>query len=156
MRSNPAFPPRRRATPEQADASQPGSDRVGRDHPDDGSSRAGPLDEQVLDQLRDLQQDGKPDLIEALAKTYLDSSASLMSEIVSVAEHDPRALREAAHRLKSSSANLGAKRLQALCAVLEEQARLGEPYDERAVARVQAEYRAVREALVELSRKKAS
>ena len=156
MQTDPAVVPLHASAPDRADASQSVSDLVESKHLGGESSCSGPLDENVLVQLRDLQQEGEPDVIEEVANAYLDSSASLMTEIIGAAEEDPRALREAAHRLKSCSANMGATRLQALCEVLEEQAQRRGPYDDRLLARVQAEYRAVREAVVELARKKVS
>ena len=55
---------------------------------------------------------------------YLESSPGLLRQIRdAVAGEDGDALRQAAHSLKSSSANLGAKRLAAVCKELEQRGR---------------------------------
>jgi len=85
---------------------------------------ASPLDERALDQIRALQRPGAPDLLGKIIGLYLESSPGLLRQIRdAVAGEDGDALRQAAHSLKSSSANLGAKRLAAVCKELEQRGR---------------------------------
>lgn len=85
---------------------------------------ASPLDERALAQIRTLQRPGMPNLLHKIIGMYLESSAKLFQQLQdAVAGADPEALRQAAHSLKSSSANLGATRLAALCRELEQSGR---------------------------------
>ncbi|HHW77517.1 MAG TPA: response regulator, partial [Xanthomonadaceae bacterium] len=85
---------------------------------------ASPLDERALAQIRALQRSGKPGLLGKIIGLYLDGSPKLLQQARdAVAGADPEALRQAAHSLKSSSANLGATRLAALCRELEQSGR---------------------------------
>ena len=83
-----------------------------------------PLDQRALDQIRALRRPGAPDLLGKIIGLYLESSAGLLQQARdAVASADPEALRQAAHGLKSSSANLGATRVAALCRELEQRGR---------------------------------
>ena len=85
---------------------------------------ASPLDERALAQIRALQRSGKPGLLGKIIGLYLDGSPKLLQQARdAVAGADPEALRQAAHSLKSSSANLGATRVAALCRELEQSGR---------------------------------
>ena len=78
------------------------------------------LDPRALEQIRALAQPGAPDLVEKIIALYLDSSQSLTAKIrAAVAASDANALREAAHALKSSSANVGATGLVEIARQLE-------------------------------------
>jgi HPt (histidine-containing phosphotransfer) domain-containing protein len=77
------------------------------------------LDEKTLDQIRELQR-GIPDLLAKVAEMYLENSALLLKELHgSLAAKDAAGLSKAAHALKSTSFNTGAKDLAELCAALE-------------------------------------
>jgi signal transduction histidine kinase/DNA-binding response OmpR family regulator/HPt (histidine-containing phosphotransfer) domain-containing protein len=83
-----------------------------------------PLDARALAQIRALQRPGAPDLLGKIIGLYLESSAGLLQQVRdAIASADPEALRQAAHSLKSSSANLGATRLAAACKELEQRGR---------------------------------
>lgn len=86
------------------------------------------FDEQALDQLHELQVEGEPSFVGSLISDYLLQVAEL-SEAIQKAESsgDKSAVEKAAHKLKSSSAVLGLAKLAAICSLIEETARRGEP-----------------------------
>jgi len=80
----------------------------------------GPLDENVLNQIRALQGPGRGDLLRKVAELYLSNTPSLLDSLrKAVAANDPEAMYKAAHALKSSSANLGAVSLAEVAKDLE-------------------------------------
>ncbi|MER2583364.1 MAG: response regulator, partial [Candidatus Competibacter sp.] len=82
------------------------------------------LDERALAQIRALQQPGTPDLLSKIIGLYLNDSLKLLQQIRDgIADADPEMLRQAAHSLKSSSANLGAIELAAVCKEMEQRGR---------------------------------
>jgi len=82
------------------------------------------IDESVLDNYRRIQQPGKPDIIKRLVDIYLGSSPDILRKISDAgAKGDMERLWQSAHSLKSSSANLGATTLAALCETVEEMGR---------------------------------
>ncbi len=90
------------------------------------------LDESVLDQIRSLHRPGKPPVLDRMIDAYLGDSPSRMAQIRSaVADDDAESLRFAAHGLKSSSANVGARQLSDLCRQLETVGREGRLEDSR-------------------------
>ncbi len=79
-----------------------------------------PIDQNVLETLRDLQIPGKPDILKKIVIAYLSSSAHLVSGLNSaLTGRDIDALRASAHSLKSSSANVGAMELSKISQQLE-------------------------------------
>lgn len=83
-----------------------------------------PLEPGIFDRIRALQRPGAPDLVAKLIHVYLQTAPNLLQRLREAAiAGDAEALRQAAHSLKSSSANLGAQPLAALCKVLEERGR---------------------------------
>lgn len=77
--------------------------------------------------IRGMQRDGQPDLLTKLVNLYLDSSAEDVRQLrQALSEQDSSQIKNAAHSLKSSSVNLGARNLAALCETLEKMARAGE------------------------------
>ncbi|MFO0732609.1 MAG: response regulator [Nitrospiraceae bacterium] len=79
-----------------------------------------PFDLQAWNQIRDLQKQGGPDLLIKVLTQYLKDSRELVDQIREAATTgNSRILFEAAHRLKSSSAQLGALALAARCGELE-------------------------------------
>ena len=80
------------------------------------------LDQKALDNLRALQRMGASDVLRKVIDTYLKSSPKLLQALRDAVdqEDDAEALRQAAHSLKSSSANVGAAALVELCRQLEE------------------------------------
>ena len=115
---------------------------------------AGPtVDPSVIQDLRDLQSPGEPDILQELAGIFAqDTPNRLCSLKDAVARHDAPELRRVAHSLKGSSGNLGARRLAAACARIEDQVRSGavDPTTEALVAFAIAEFGRVRDQLMAL------
>jgi len=113
-------------------------------------STAARLDDRALAQIRGLQRPGQPSLLGKIVGLYLDGAPALLQGMrEAVASGDGEALRQAAHGLKSSSANLGATQLAALCKELEQRGRDHRLEDAPALLReVDQHYAWVEEALV--------
>jgi signal transduction histidine kinase/DNA-binding response OmpR family regulator len=78
------------------------------------------LERNALSKIRALQREGTPDILNKVIGLYLESSNKLIQSIhESVRQNNSPLLQEAAHSLKSSSANLGAMKLAAICKELE-------------------------------------
>ena len=85
------------------------------------SARDGSIDWSVLDELKALQKPGAPDLCIRLMTIYLKSSHPLMEKIrTAINFSDSQLLMTAAHTLKSTSLSVGALKLGAICAELEQ------------------------------------
>ena len=83
-----------------------------------------PLDPAALEKIRALQRDGAPDLVNMVVEQYLTDSSSLVETLrEAVQSGNADELRNAAHSLKSSSANVGAMILAELCKMIEVKAR---------------------------------
>jgi len=109
-----------------------------------------PLDECALAQIRALRRPGQPSVLGKVIGLYLDSAPALLQQLRAAVEAgDGEALRQVAHSLKSSSANLGATQLAACCKELEQR---GRDWCLEGVAALLAEvdghYGRVREALI--------
>ncbi len=86
----------------------------------------GGIDAAVIGRLRELEGTGRPGLVAGLVETFSGSAQKLLAEIeAGVEEDDEEALRSAAHGLKSSSAQLGARLVSELALELEQVARSG-------------------------------
>jgi HPt (histidine-containing phosphotransfer) domain-containing protein len=73
-----------------------------------------PLDRAMLNQLRQANVPGEPDVALELINLFLIESPPLVAQIQAAAQaDDPAALRHAAHTLKGSAAGLGARPLAA-------------------------------------------
>ena len=97
-------------TPEPADSSAA-------PHVDDAT-----LDFSVLNTLRDLSEPGQPDPVIELIDLFMeDAPDRLRAMETSLDRRDTEALKIAAHSLKGSAKNLGAKPLARICAELEHQ-----------------------------------
>ena len=85
------------------------------------SIRGDAIDWSVLDALKVLQKPGAPDLRLRLMTMYLKSSPPLMEGIRNaIINSDSQLLTTSAHTLKSISLSLGAMKLGAICARLEQ------------------------------------
>ncbi|MCS6326042.1 MAG: response regulator, partial [Nitrospira sp.] len=83
-------------------------------------ARKAEIDKTAWEAIRSLQQPGRPDILAKVLTTYLNDSRILVEEIrAAVQARDPGALAKAAHRLKSSSAQLGVLATAAHCKELE-------------------------------------
>jgi PAS domain S-box-containing protein len=86
-----------------------------------GREQTSALDETVISGLRELQDEGGPDIIAELSGMFLQDAGLRLGEMREALEAaDPAALRRAAHTLKGSSGSLGAMRMSELCAELQE------------------------------------
>ncbi len=91
------------------------------------AGRASPLNEQALKQIRSLRKPGGPDLLKRIVDLYLTNSRTLVGSLrEAVVCSDAAAVAQAAHSLKSSSANVGAIGLSELCAKMESSAHAGD------------------------------
>ena len=100
------------------------------------------FDDLVLENYRQIQRPDQPDIIKRLITIYLKSSPTLLDEIDSALQaSDQERLWQAAHSLKSSSANLGLVSLARQCEELELRGRAGK-LDQAAelVAGIKREY----------------
>ncbi len=113
----------------------------------DGSS-SDAVDPARLSELRSLQLEGEPSVLEQLIGPFLHAAPSQLAALrAAIGSGDAEALRQAAHALKGSSSNLGATRMAELSADLEALARSGELMPaEEAVAHLDAEFGRVRAA----------
>jgi HPt (histidine-containing phosphotransfer) domain-containing protein len=78
------------------------------------------LDPAVLAELRQYQGEGEPDIVQELAEAFQLEAPPLLEALhVAVREQQAEALRLAAHNLKGSSYNLGARTMATLSSELE-------------------------------------
>jgi CheY-like chemotaxis protein len=90
---------------------------------DDGSVGGAvetPLDRSVLAGLRELQEEGEPDILGELIGLFLtDAPPQLVAVREAVEAGDIQSVERIAHTLKGSCGNMGAVRMAALCRELE-------------------------------------
>lgn len=92
------------------------------------------LDQVAFSALEELAGDDDPDLVAELVELFLEDSRERMQQIEdAIAGHDLEAIGSAAHALKSSSANIGARSFAKTCAEVESVSRSKEPVDPAAV-----------------------
>lgn len=85
-----------------------------------GQSAGAIIDQTALAGIRALQRSGQPDIVARVVTSYLETSPDIIDRIRSaVRSQDATELRAAAHRFKSSSAQLGAMAVSADCRELE-------------------------------------
>ncbi len=90
------------------------------DHGETEIENVGQLNRNTINNIRALQREGAPDILEKIIRLYLDNSSKIMIEIQqSIEKRDSKKIRSEAHSLKSSSANLGADNLADLCKEME-------------------------------------
>lgn len=89
------------------------------------------LDADTLARLkRDLDPEGRHDIVRRILRTYEASLLSMTQRLEEIrASGDLEALRQVAHKMKSSSASVGALPLAALCADVERTVRDAQPLD---------------------------
>ena len=93
---------------------------------EDASDPGNFLDQTVLASLRELQDEGDPDIVSEVGGLFLKHSPDKVKAILEALETgDAKGLYLAAHSLKSSSAYIGAMRLSALAKDLEMMGRSG-------------------------------
>jgi signal transduction histidine kinase/DNA-binding response OmpR family regulator/HPt (histidine-containing phosphotransfer) domain-containing protein len=138
------------------DASNPDSDdEEGIDRAAQGSADAErgagtAIDQRALDEIRALAVGEDAGIVVELISLYLEDALRLMSAMGDGIETaDCVKTQSAAHRLKSSSANLGAVKVARLCAELEDNTRRGELSDApRLLKSIRIEYEKARAALL--------
>jgi signal transduction histidine kinase/DNA-binding response OmpR family regulator len=119
------------------------------DSADDSADMGGSINRQALDNIRNLQ--GGDAILARIIDIYLEESPLILSEMhQAVSLADPDAMYKAAHKFKSSSANLGADRLAKLCKELETQGRAGSTDGAgRLLGEISSEYELTQAALTE-------
>lgn len=86
------------------------------------------INQSMLNAIRALQQPGAPSMVRKIITMYLETSPALLQELIKGIESGEfERVRKVAHTLKSSSANVGATDLAALCKDLEQAARNAVP-----------------------------
>ena len=107
------------------------------------------IDRAILHALRELQIEGEPDFLERVVVTYLDGSHPLIGQLeTAYAMKNIDEIRLIAHRLKSSSANVGAMRLSEFSRMLEMDCNKNAGEDaEMMVSAIVAEFAAVKKDL---------
>jgi HPt (histidine-containing phosphotransfer) domain-containing protein len=111
------------------------------------------IDRMVLEQLGKVLTNGKPELLTRVINLYLVESPKLVQKLKQAAgAGNAPEIAAAAHSLKSSSANVGAKALSRHCEELETLARRGDTDEaRRLLPKVEKEHRSVQRALAEES-----
>jgi CheY-like chemotaxis protein len=85
------------------------------------------IDHSVLQGLRELQEEGEPDILKELIELFLEDVPLHFKALREAGERDDaQSVERTAHTLKGSCGNLGAVRMVAICAELEEIGRSGD------------------------------
>lgn len=102
------------------------------------------MDPKALDGIRALQRPNRPDVLASVLRKYLDNSRDSVEALQdAIRANDPAGLQAVAHRLKSSSAQLGALAVAARCKELEAMGAQKNLIEvERTLAELQSEYAA--------------
>jgi CheY-like chemotaxis protein/HPt (histidine-containing phosphotransfer) domain-containing protein len=88
---------------------------------DTSATPSGSVDYSVLEGLRELQEEGEPDILEELVAMFLKDAPSQLETLKEATEKgDAQSVERIAHTLKGSCGNMGAVRMEALCSELEE------------------------------------
>jgi HPt (histidine-containing phosphotransfer) domain-containing protein len=113
------------------------------------------LDMTVVEELLSLSDEGDPELLLDLIQLFLaDGPSKLESIVAGLQSGDLDRMERAAHSLKGSSGNLGARRLQAACERMQVASRSRDLELARDLAAlVQRRYEEVRRVLVTLQRR---
>ncbi len=108
------------------------------------------LDQMILENIRALQKEGEPSLIEKIIAIYLQTTPKLLQELrQAIDTSDADAMRKVAHSLKSSSANVGAVKLSELCKEVETLGKAGLIKGAgMVVANIEREYQQVEKSLM--------
>ncbi|QEP43873.1 response regulator [Ectothiorhodospiraceae bacterium BW-2] len=115
-------------TPTTAPASQPPSPPTPAEEPQHPIETASPppptIRQEKLQPLLQLQQMGNPGLLEQMVGHFIQQGEETLQRLQQAREqHDSEQVRKMAHKLKSSSATLGAERLAEFCLTIELSAR---------------------------------
>ena len=112
-------------------------------------ARSPVIDMSVLDKIRALQREGAPDLVGKLVSLYLTEASGIIASIGSaIDEKNTQDVFRLAHKLKSSSANVGALHLSSQLKELEALGRQNEIEETVDLfAAIEKEFKAVRKSL---------
>ena len=78
------------------------------------------LDQNALNKIRAMQRPDRPNILARLCQMYLEDTIGEISNLKkAITDYNPTLLTEVAHRLKSSSRNIGAQSTASLCQELE-------------------------------------
>ena len=108
------------------------------------------IDPAVIAELRQFQGEGESDILLELAEAFQSETPPLLEALhVAVREGQSEALKRAAHNLKGSSYNLGARPMAELCSDLETLGKQG-TFNGAAelITKLEQEYRRVCQALI--------
>jgi CheY-like chemotaxis protein len=106
------------------------------------------LDHEILDGVRELRTPGEPDPLAELIDLFLTDTPPRLGKIMDAFKAgNPQELERAAHALKGSSSNLGAKCLAAACADVMSISREGRLPDASAIAKILSEFDRLKPAL---------
>jgi HPt (histidine-containing phosphotransfer) domain-containing protein len=84
------------------------------------------IDQRVLAGIRAMEDEDDPDMLSDIIRLYLEQAPELLNTIeIAIENSHSEGVRIAAHTLKGSSANMGAKLVTELCTELEELGRAG-------------------------------
>jgi HPt (histidine-containing phosphotransfer) domain-containing protein len=110
------------------------------------------LDPEVVQRLRQLTPPGEPDVLAEILTVFLAEVPKRIDMLrAAAAAGDARGVQRAAHSLKGSSGNIGARDLHDLCRRLDEDARAGQlERIQPLVAALDGEYRKVEAAIERL------
>ncbi|MDQ3302653.1 MAG: response regulator [Actinomycetota bacterium] len=87
---------------------------------DTSATPNGSVDHSKLEDLRELQEEGEPDILEELVEIFLGDAPRQLETLREATETvDARSVKRIAHTLKGSCGNMGAVRMAALCGELE-------------------------------------
>lgn len=122
------------------------------ENPDPSAIDQDVIDLSVIEMLRELGGDDDPSLVVELIDLFLADAPSRIEEIqTGLRDGDFELLERAAHTLKSSSANLGARELSQVCMELEEMGRKAEaPSADQHAERARSAFEKTQEALERL------
>ena len=117
------------------------------------SSAPGPLDLAVFEGLRELQEDGEPDLLAELVEMFLEDAASRINSLREAVERDDaEAVEGIGHSLKGSCGNMGVREMQRLSAALQDAGAAGDLSEATGLIQgLQEELERARPALAEVS-----
>lgn len=107
-------------TPAPVSSAKPTSNCVSAQTTTDSAPVPPSMDPKALDGIRALQRPNRPDVLASVLRKYLDNSRDSVDALHNaIRANDPAGLQAVAHRLKSSSAQLGALAVAARCKELE-------------------------------------
>jgi len=108
------------------------------------------LDAAALAALRELREPGQSDPLKELGELFLKDARARLQQIESaLAGREAPRLAAAAHALKGSASNIGARRLSALCLGLEQLAKAGDLTEAASILlNLRSEFHCVEESLV--------